>query len=272
MRSARSAADDAEVASPRIGWLGHSTTVLDVDGVRVVTDPLLRQRVGPLLRRGPVPAPSAWAGVDAVLLSHLHHDHADLSSLRRLGGSRPVYTAPANARWLRSRGMRGMDTTLDRWHRLPGAEVEVTLVSAQHHARPMPHRPNEAHGHLLRSAGFVVWFAGDTSLYPEMATIPDTAGGPVDLAVVPIGGWAPRLSAGHLDPAQAARACALVGARYALPVHWGTLYLPGMRNRPRRWMDIPAEAFVEAIARVAPDCRPLVLPVGGSTTVPAAAS
>lgn len=263
-----SAANDAEVADPRISWLGHSTTVLEVDGVRVLTDPLLRRRVGPLCRRGPVPVASTWAQVDAVLLSHLHHDHADLPSLRKLDRSRPVYTAPANARWLRRCGIRGVDTALARWHRVPGTEVDVTLVTAEHHARPMPHRPNAAHGHLLRSGDFVVWFVGDTSLHAQMAAIPDVAGGHIDLAVVPIGGWAPRLSAGHLDPAQAAEACAVVGARFALPVHWGTLYFPGMRNRPRHWMDAPADAFVRALARVTPDCRPLVLAVGGSTTVP----
>ncbi len=81
-----------------VTWLGHSTVVVDVDGVRVVTDPLVRRHAGLLRRRGRQPSRAAWTGADAVLLSHLHHDHAEVASLRQFGGI-PVVTAPANARW-----------------------------------------------------------------------------------------------------------------------------------------------------------------------------
>jgi len=126
----------------------------------------------------------------------------------------------------------------------------------------MPHRPNECSGHLLRSGGVLVWIAGDTALFDGMSALPALAGGPIDLAVVPIGGWGPRLSNGHMDPTQAAEACALVRPRWVLPVHWGTLHLPGMRNRPPRWMDLPGGLFSREVARVAPDCQAVVLQVG----------
>jgi len=90
--------DTASVAVT-IRWLGHSTVVLDIAGVRLVTDPLLQRHAGPLRRHAPRPDPTTYAGCDAVLLSHLHHDHAELSSLRRLTG--PILTTEANARWLR---------------------------------------------------------------------------------------------------------------------------------------------------------------------------
>ena len=98
----------------------------------------------------------------------------------------------------------------------------------------MPHRPNAANGHLVRTPELRVWIAGDTSLFDDMTKIPELAGGPIDLAIVPIGGWGARLSGGHLDAGRAAQACGLVGARAAMPYHWGTLYAPGTVDRPPR--------------------------------------
>jgi L-ascorbate metabolism protein UlaG (beta-lactamase superfamily) len=252
----------------RITWLGHSTTVLDWPGARVVTDPLLRRHAFPLRRNGARPAPDSWAGADAVLLSHLHPDHADPRSLRLLAG-RPVYTAAANAAWLRRHGVAGVDGSWDRWQTMSGCtDLAVRLVPAVHHSRRMPHRPNACSGHLIRSDGILVWVAGDTALFDGMRDLAEVAGGRIDLAVVPVGGWAPRLSGGHMDPIQAATACALVMPRWAVPVHWGTLYPPGLRNRPRGWMERPGEVFRRELARVAPDSRAVVLRIGAAATVP----
>jgi L-ascorbate metabolism protein UlaG (beta-lactamase superfamily) len=249
-------------------WLGHSTTVIDLGPVRVVTDPILRRHLPPLRRRGTAPYASAWRGAAAVLLSHLHHDHADLRSLRRLGGV-PVYTSTANARWLRSRGLVGVPLEEGRWHPLtPGGEVEVALVHAVHRSRPMPHRPNDANGHLLRTPEATIWVAGDTSLYDGIADLPDLAGTPVDLAVVPIGGWGSRLSGGHMGPREAAEACAMVGARTAMAVHWGTLHVPGLSNLPRGWIDRPGPAFADELAATAPGCTLLDVMPGDATRLP----
>ena len=95
-----------EPGTLRVTWLGHASTVLDVAGVRVLTDPLLRRHAGLLRRRGDAPAPALWSGPDVVLLSHLHHDHAELGSLHLLDDV-PVLTAPANAHWLRDHVVRG---------------------------------------------------------------------------------------------------------------------------------------------------------------------
>ena len=244
-----------------IAWLGHSTVVLDVGGARLITDPLLRRHNWPLRRRGGRPAAPAWADADAVLLSHLHHDHAELRSLRLLAGV-PVLTAAENAAWLRRKGIAAALAVGEDWVDVGTTGVRVRLVRADHRNRPMPHRPNAANGHLVRAPGLAVWLAGDTSLYPEMAHLPRLAGGRVDLAVVPVGGWGPRLSPGHLDPEQAARACAATEARHAMPVHWGTLHAPLFSSFPRGWLDTPGEAFAEALRRHAPQCRPIVLRPG----------
>lgn len=248
-------------------WLGHSTVVLDLDGTRIVADPLLRRHAGILRRRALPPERSVWEGADAVLISHLHHDHAELASLRLLPGA-PVITAPANAAWVSKRGLDGVGLGDGAWTRVGSGEVEVALTTAVHAARPMPHRPNAACGHLVRGPSGVVWLAGDTELYEGMEALPEQAGGAIDVAVVPIGGWGPRLSPGHMGPAEAAVACRRVEAGCAIPVHWGTLHVPGGQVWPRGWMDAGGPEFVAALGRDAPECRPAVLEVGGSLTLP----
>ncbi|MFE6969822.1 MBL fold metallo-hydrolase [Isoptericola sp. NPDC057653] len=277
----------------RVTWLGHSTAVLDLTGpdgrtTRLVTDPLLRRHAGVLRRRGDRPAADAWRGADAALLSHLHHDHAELGSLRLLGDV-PVLTAPANARWLRGKGLRGVGLeppagSLGRtgpggrpaqegvahggaWYEVGGARVR--LVTAVHGDRPMPHRPNAATGHLVRAGGDgggapTVWAVGDTEHFPGIGRVRELAGGRVDVALVPVSGWGPRLSGGHLGPGGAAEVCARVRPRVAIPVHWGTLHVPGGEHLPRGWMDHAGEAFAAAVRRVAPEVRAVVLRPGES--------
>lgn len=266
----------------RVTWLGHSTVVLDVPRTgggtaRLVTDPLLRRHAGLLRRRGERPDVDAWRGADAALLSHLHHDHAELGSLRLLGGV-PVLTAPANARWLRAKGLRGVGLELPPapparppghdaahlagWHDVAG--VQVRLTPAVHGDRPMPHRPNAASGHLVRGRGATVWAVGDTEHYPGVGRVRELAGGRVDVALVPVSGWGPRLSGGHLGPRGAAEVCAEVRPRVAVPVHWGTLHVPGGQHLPRGWMDHAGQAFAAACRRAAPDVRVVVLRPGGT--------
>ncbi|MCP3424280.1 MBL fold metallo-hydrolase [Nocardioides pinisoli] len=249
-------------------WLGHASVVLDIDGVRLVADPLLRRHNGVLRRRGGVhPEGDAWSRADAVLLSHLHHDHAEVASLRMLGEV-PVLTAVDNAAWVTRKGLAGRGLAEDEWVGVGGSgDVTVRLVPAVHESRPMPHRPNAANGHLVRGPSGVVWLAGDTDLYPEMERLSELAGAPVDVAVLPIGGWGPRLSPGHMGPSQAATACRLTGARWALPVHWRTLHVPAGRMFPRGWMDAAGPRFEEAVAREAPSCRALVVDVGASVVL-----
>jgi L-ascorbate metabolism protein UlaG (beta-lactamase superfamily) len=255
----------AESGGLLVRWLGHSTVVLDLDGSRFVSDPLLRPNNGPLRRRGPVPVAAWWSGCRVVLLSHLHHDHAELSSLRILGDV-PILTSDVNAGWLRRRGLRGVGLP-DDWFEVASDLPSVRMVEAVHHSRPMPHRPNGANGHLLRSDSRCVWVAGDTDLFPGIADLPRLAGREVDLAVVPIAGWGPRLSAGHMGPHEAAVACARSGARWVLPVHWGTLH-PPLMHLFGGWLDRPFPEFVEALAREAPGCELVRLSPGEAWTPP----
>jgi L-ascorbate metabolism protein UlaG (beta-lactamase superfamily) len=230
-------------------------------------DPLLKRHAGVLRRRGERPVAPAWSAPDAVLLSHLHHDHAEVGSLRLLDGA-PVLTAPENAVWVTKKGLHGRGLEDDEWFPLGGdGTVEVRLTRAIHSARPMPHRPNAANGHLVRGPSGVIWVAGDTELYPEMASLAERAGAGSDLALVPVGGWGPRLSPGHMGPEEAAVACARTRARWAVPVHWKTLHMPAGEAFPRGWMDSAGPRFEAALAREAPDCHAVVLDIGESVTI-----
>jgi L-ascorbate metabolism protein UlaG (beta-lactamase superfamily) len=244
-----------------VTWLGHSSVVLDIAGRRLLTDPLLRRHAGILRRRSPHPSEEQWVGSDAVLLSHLHHDHADLRSLRSLGEV-PILTGRRNAEWLGRRGLAGV--ALEGWRDLGG--VEVRLVPAVHHSRRMPHRPNDAHGHLVRAPDVTVWVAGDTSLHDDIRRLGSVVGRErVDVVIVPIGGWGPRLSPGHLGPEEAAQACSWTQARHAVPVHWGTFHVPPTGHFGG-WMERPAGEFATALRDVAPTCHLVALEQGDTWT------
>ncbi|MGD9958835.1 MBL fold metallo-hydrolase [Nocardioides sp.] len=246
----------------RLTWLGHATVVIDLSDTRLLTDPLLRRHAGPLRRIGRRPDPHAWAHPDAVLISHLHSDHAALGSLRKLVGI-PMLTGPANAAWLRRKlDAEAPALTTEEWVQV--ADVRVRLVRADHSARPMPHRPNDTHGHLIAAPGLTVWFAGDTSLYPEMSDLPTLAGTPIDVALLPIAGWGPRLSPGHMGPRQAVDACLAVGARAVLPIHHGTLHPPGFSAGDLAWMHRPLAEFRTDLAERAPQVRLLDVGLGES--------
>jgi L-ascorbate metabolism protein UlaG (beta-lactamase superfamily) len=260
----------------RITWLGHSSVLLDVDGVRLLADPLLRERVGILRRTEPVPVSDALGpgGVEAVLLSHLHDDHCDLPSIRRLDA--PVVVAPPGAgRWLAARGVRGV-AELNPGTSMAIGPVLVHAVRAEHDGRRRPWGPPAgAVGHVVTGTASA-WLAGDTALHDGMRSVSDIAGHPgPDVAVLPVWGWGPRLGPGHMNPGQAAEAALLVRARHAVPVHWGTLFPVGMRGVMRRRLVDPGPEFAAAVAvlgehrdgdlAVLP--RVSVLPVGGSLDI-----
>ena len=132
----------------------------------------------------------------------------------------------------------------------------------------MPHRPNDAHGQLVRGPSGIAWIAGDTGLFPEMAGLTAMAGGPIDVALLPVWGWGPKLSAGHLDPETAAQAVALSGERFGVPVHWGTLHQPFVTQITRSRLELPGRRVADAVAGHAPGCTAVVLAPGQSWVAP----
>ena len=232
----------------RIAWLGHSTVLIEVAGARLLTDPVLRPRVAHLRRHGAV-APDP-PGVDAVLLSHQHHDHLDLPTLRRIDA--PLVVPRGAAATMRSLGREVREVEAGEEVRIGGALVRA--VHAEHDGRRLPFGPRvPALGYVVEG----VYFAGDTDLFDGM-----TALGPLDVALVPIWGWGPRAGDGHMDPTEAAQAVARMAPRVAVPIHWGTLLRLGMHRRYGHLLRDPAEEFAAECARVAPGVRVEVLGVG----------
>ena len=242
----------------RIEYVGHATVVVDLDGVRLITDPLLRNRVAHLRRAVPVDA-RVLRGVDAVLVSHAHYDHLDLPSLEKLGKKLPVVVPRGLGGLLRKR----------KFEAILEVEVGETLSIGSLSVRAVPAEHDRSRGPFGVSAqpvGYVVagsrsvYFAGDTDLFDGMGEL-----GPVDVALVPIWGWGPGVGGGHLDPESAAEAVARVRPGLVVPIHWGT-YFPihlGLRGAPR-FVSRPPADFLAALANTAPDVPVSVLRPGES--------
>jgi L-ascorbate metabolism protein UlaG (beta-lactamase superfamily) len=243
-------------SSDRLTWVGHATTLVDLDGVRLLTDPVLRNRVGPLRRHGPPPAPGTTQDLDALLVSHLHHDHADAPSLRRIDRRVPVFGPHGAGEFLSGLGFTSV-SELTPGDSAAVGEITLTAVEADHPNTGRLERGGEAIGFLLEGSRRI-YFAGDTDLFEGMQELSPE----LDLALLPIWGWGPSIGAGHLDPERAARAAALLSPRVAVPIHWGTLYPFGLaRVRPEP-LRAPPNQFTAAMRELAPQVEAKVLAPG----------
>jgi L-ascorbate metabolism protein UlaG (beta-lactamase superfamily) len=241
----------------RVSYVGHATVLLELGGCRLLTDPLLRSQIGPLRRVAPAPDRAGLDGLDAVLISHIHQDHLDLPSLRRLPHQVPLVGPRGAAGELLRAGRREVHE-LAVGESIEFGRVRVAAVPAAHEGRRWPRGPNaEAIGYLVTGPSRV-YFAGDTGLFDGMREL---AGG-LDLALVPIWGWGPKLGEGHLDPSAAAEALALLRPRYAVPIHWGTIYPIGLRRINPKPLTEPAVIFARKARELAPDVEVRVLAPG----------
>jgi L-ascorbate metabolism protein UlaG (beta-lactamase superfamily) len=237
-------------------WLGHSTVVIDVEGTRVVTDPVLRARVWHL-RREALVAQEALRDLDAILVSHTHYDHLDLRSLDRLDRNLPVVAPRGVGRLVRRRGFERV-VELDVGEELGLGAVRIRATHADHESSRGPFSSNAPSLGYVVEGGPRIYFAGDTGLFPEMSGI-----GPVDVALLPVAGWGPRLPAGHLDPAGAAEAARLIRPKVAVPIHWGTF----RRVFAERPDDRPAREFARIVKEVASEVDVRVLSIGETLTL-----
>ena len=241
-------------------FIGHATVLLEVAGVRILTDPFLRSALGPLQRHGPVPDPAALGEVDIVLISHAHRDHFDPRSLASLPG-RPTVIVPRGLAAATRRWVDGDVVELSPAERTRFGGVTVEAVPARHWMTPGKPRAHPQ-GYLI-DAGTRVWFAGDTGPFDALSQL----AGRVDVALLPVWTWGPHLGPGHLGPRSAAEVLALIGAPVAIPIHWGTLY---PRRLHRIWgapLVEPGDRFAAHAGRVAPRSQVRVLRPGESTWV-----
>lgn len=249
-----------------VTYIGHATTLLEMDGVRILTDPVLRRRVLHLRRRVPLGLPGAapLAGVDGILVSHLHFDHFDLQTMRTFDHGVTIVVPRGGAvQLLRRRGftdVRGVDEDTV----LSIGSIQVRAVHAQHPPGGTPWLKGPALGYVLRGS-LSIYFAGDTDVFGEMSSL----SGP-DVALLPVAGWGRRLPEGdHMNPLRAARALTLLRPRVAIPIHWGT-FAPLWALRGYAANDAAADEFRRLGREVAPDVDVRVLEPGETYTLPAA--
>jgi L-ascorbate metabolism protein UlaG (beta-lactamase superfamily) len=238
-----------------ITYVGHATVLAELSNARLLTDPLLGAGILHVRRRVPVPVVEDLEPITAVLISHAHRDHLDRRSLRRLPADCPLIV-PAGCAAIVSSGDAREVIEISEGDRVPVGDVIVEAVPAVHDGRRNPF------GKRIAALGYVlegpmsVYFAGDTDLFAGMSDL----AGQVDVALLPVGGWGPRVPAGHLDPDRAAEAVARIRPKIAVPIHWGTLRAWGAQ----RGLDpvAPARSFAQAVGRVAPETEVRILMPG----------
>ncbi|MEZ6186592.1 MAG: MBL fold metallo-hydrolase [Planctomycetota bacterium] len=223
-------------ADLRVTWINHSTLLLQLDGLNVLTDPIWSERCSPLSWIGPqrvIPPGVRFEDlprIDAVLISHNHYDHLDLETLRRLQEAhRPRFLVPLGDRPLLEDAGLERVSEHDWWEEVPlGGATRAGFVPAQHFAnRGLTDRDRTLWGGwVLEGPAGLVYFAGDTGWGPQFAQVRERYGAP-RLALLPIGAYAPRwfMAPMHLDPAQAVEAHRVLGAGTSVGIHFGTFPL-----------------------------------------------
>lgn len=219
----------------KIAFAGHSTTLVEIDGTRVLSDPLFRSSLLHLQRHAPLVDLENYGKPEVLLISHSHMDHLDKRSLKLVDKSAQAIVPNDSVKLMRSLGFRDV-VGMSAGDEVEAAGLRVRAVHADHHGSRMPWNAS------AETLGFVVegsqsfYYAGDTDLFDEMADL----GPGIDLALIPVWGWGPKLGAGHLDPLRAAKAVELIQPRVAVPVHWGG-YLPAgmVKRRPDLLVEPP---------------------------------
>ncbi len=234
----------------RATWLGHSTVLLEIDGARVLTDPVWSERASPLKVAGPrrfQPVPVTMAelpALDAIVLSHDHYDHLDrlaIIELARTGA--PIVTSLGVGARLESWGIPAAQIVeLDWWehHDVAGRELRLHAVPSQHFSgRSLGDRNVTLwSSFVIEGPRHKVFFSGDTGLTEAYRDIAAKLG-PFDLVMLEVGAFHPAWGDIHLGPDHALDALAMLGGGRFLPIHWGTFNL-GLHA----W-DQPAERLLE---------------------------
>jgi L-ascorbate metabolism protein UlaG (beta-lactamase superfamily) len=227
---AASGLPDVTADQAAVTWVGHATYVIQVAGMTVLTDPVWSKRIPGTRARLTAPG-VAWADlptVDAVLISHNHYDHLDAPTIRRLPRDTPLLVPGALGRWFWRRGFTRV-AELDWGEAISLGGVSFEFVPAHHWSRRTlldTCRTLWGGWVITSGSGHRIYFAGDTAYGFRFADIGRRYPG-IDIALMPVGAYEPRwfMRPSHVNPEEAVRACADVGARRMAPMHWGTFML-----------------------------------------------
>ena len=232
-RSATTLSNDAGAVT----WLGHATALIELGGARLLTDPVLRRHLFHLKRVAPPVDPEHHSRLDAVLISHLHHDHLDLPSLRLLAGTAPGFSSPPGPDGSRAgMGSRRSPSSRPATRTASQAHAVLAVPAIHHGGRVLSRTKADCLGYVVEADGVRVYFAGDTDVFDGMADLAD-----LDLALIPVWGWGPEprirpprsrgrgRGAGAAPPA--ARGADPLG--HAVPAHRARPEAAAQRSTPR---------------------------------------
>jgi L-ascorbate metabolism protein UlaG (beta-lactamase superfamily) len=255
------AALKANRGEPAITWIGHASFLLQLGGLNVLTDPHFSARASPVQFAGPkriVALPievDELPRIDVVLVSHNHYDHLDVDSVKRLAGmaTSPLFLVPLGLKaWFNEIGISRVEE-YDWWQSAASGGLRFTLVPVQHWSKRTLWDTNRTlwGGWVIEGAGLKVIHTGDLGYSRDARDIGERLG-PFDLALIPIGAYAPRwfMKTMHVDPAEAIQIRADLRARRAIGMHWGTF--ENLTDEP---LDEPPTVLAaqRAAAGLAPD-------------------
>lgn len=271
--------DLSAVSAPlTVTWLGHSTFLLESNGVRVLTDPILSQRASPIGFVGPerlAPMPYAveeLPAIDYVIISHNHYDHLDAFSIEHLG-NQPQYIVPLGLKeWFVDLGIDAARVhELDWWQHWAEGPIRFTATPCQHWSGRGLFDRNQTlwaswmlEWSLNSNSKRTIWFGGDTGYNNVQFKQIGEKWPQVDLALIPIGAYAPRwfMQASHVNPEEAVQIHNDIGSRFSIGMHWSTFQLSA---EP---LDEPRQKLVEAVASGALEQGEFItLPIGGQVEV-----
>ena len=248
--------------SSKLTYLGHATVLIEIQGLRLLTDPLLQDQLFHLSRNAMSIPPSVYENIDAVLISHLHHDHCHLPSLRQLPADTLMIVPSGSGATFHQWGFRNVEEIqVNEVRKLGDVSIEATF--ALHSGFRPPLGPTTSALGFMINGEDRIYFAGDTDIFSDMSQFASN----LDIALLPIWGWGPTLGRGHLDPYRAAKALELLKPTLAIPIHWGTFQPMGTHWMKPAFMTIPPIEFEHHAKQLMPNIQICVLKPGQSLDV-----
>jgi N-acyl-phosphatidylethanolamine-hydrolysing phospholipase D len=230
----------------QITWIGHSTFLIQADGVNILTDPIFNDRSSPFsfggIRRLVPPGLKLedLPPIHVVMISHNHYDHLDKHTLERLG-NRPAYFVPLGVAQSLKREKIENVVELDWWQASSSAGLKLNSVPVQHFSGRTPFDRNETlwSGWIIEGKTGKIFFAGDTGYSPVFKEIRGRFG-PMKISIIPIGAYRPRwfMKPVHVDPPEAVRIHQDINSQQSIASHWGTFKLSDEPiGEPQRYLE-----------------------------------